>query len=355
MRKIGSDTINLSLIFKPKLHYDDIEYYLKRSGEVQIENDEIYALLEELTDLAYPTKEDEYDKRWEYFYVPIKKGRKTVAIPMWIMEYKEEFFAIIRPLGNFRIKKGNIDTEKFYNNVFTETLRLVPIIKKDESIIQKIVPYDSRTGKIKGCYVLEELLPKSERNDMLESYNKHISSGLQIKETSLNEYLNVASICYNGAYKEESKNLSPVELYKKRADGRDGGMLSIKDWNSKEEFSEWYHGGYSGHPFEIVFSWHRHGIHLYPPHDSSPFYDIRVTNYTYARDFLEMIKAMIEMKVPFEAKNMGEVLNFLTGDTYFTVNNFGEHDLIYIPSREYKQKYFYNIEWDDIKCVKWKA
>jgi hypothetical protein len=371
MSQIKSGIINLSLIFKPKFQYENLEYYLSHTNinDIKIENDEIYILLQELTDLAYPTCEDKYDERWEYFYVPVKKGRKTISIPIWIMRYNEEFFVTVQSFGNFHIKKETEkketekketekkETEKFYKHVFAETLRFIPIIKKDESIIQKTVPYDIRTGRIKGRYIMDELLSKHEKETILEDYGKHILNNHEIKDISLNDYLNVAAICYHAAYKDEAKNLSPVELYKNWADGRDGDMLSIKDWNSNEEFSEWRHSGMhiGSHPFEIVFSWHGHGIHLYPPDESLPCYNIRVTNYAYAQKFIEMIDALIKNKIMFKAHDLESVLDFLTGDTYFIVNKLTEHSFRYIPSREYKQKYFPYIEWDDLKIVKWKT
>jgi len=341
-------------IFKSKIRYDEIIYYLKYFKEIKIENDEIFLLVEELTNLAYPTYEDQYDKRWSYFYIPVGKC-KTIAIPIGIAKYKEEFFVYVQSFGNFHIKKGNIKTEKFYKNIFTEILRFMPIVKKHESILRKIVPYEVRTGRIKGYYILDNLLSQSEKKTILDNYKRHIENNFQIKEISLNDYMNIAAICYNAAYKDEAKNLSPIELYKRWADGRDGGMLSIKDWNSKKEFSEWYDNGQlGGHPFEIVFSWHEHGIHLYPPDNTSPFYIIRVTNYAYAIKFIEMVKKLIEMNIPFKANNLENVLDFLVGDTYFTVNKFGNHDLRYITSKEYRHKYFPYIEWDEIKIVKWK-
>jgi hypothetical protein len=272
------------------------------------------------------------------------------------MEYNKEFFIIVQSFGSFRIKKGDKETEKFYNKIITETLRFVPILKKDERILQRIIPYDIHTGKIKGRHILENLLSQERKEIILDDYQKHIQKNLQATEISLNEYLNVAAICYRSTYKKDSENLSNLEMYKKWADGRDGGMLSIKDWDSKKEFSEWYHSGqYAGsHPFEIVFSWHEHGIHLYPPNEQSLYYNLRVTNYAYAWDFIEMVNTLIKKDIPFSAGKLEEVLNFLAGDTYFNVNRMSEHNFRYIYSREYKQKYFSHIEWDEIKVVKWK-
>lgn len=342
--------------FEPKLHYDDIECYLHSFDERHVENDKVYAMAEELMDLAYPTYEDHIDKRWEYFYVPVGRNRKTIVIPVWIMEYNKEFFVIVQSFGSFRIKKGDKETEKFYRNIISETLRFIPILKKDETILKKMIPYDIRTGKIKGRHILEHLLLQERKKTILDNYQKHIEKNLQIEDISLNEYLNITAICYKSTYKKESENLSNLEMYKKWGDGRDGGMLSIKDWDSKKEFSQWYHSGeHAGsHPFEIVFSWHNHGIHLYPPNEQSRCYNLRVTNYAYAWDFLEMVNTLIKMEIPFNAGKLDDVLDYLAGDTYFTVNRMDEHHFRYIYSRKYKQKYFPHIQWDEINIVKWK-
>ena len=353
MQKIIND-------LRPKLSNEIVEYRLHGHDNICVEDDNVYILIEKLVNIAYPTFEDKYDKRWEYFYLPIKRNRKTVAVPIWIMKYNEEFFLIVQSFGGFHIKKGNENAEKFYYHIISETLKFSSIIQKDESILQKLVPYDIRTGKIKGYHILERLLPLEEKKDLIEKYKNYrtsIENDLITQiEISLNDYMNVAGICYKAAYPEKAENLSNVDMYKKWADGRHGEMLTMKDLDSKKEFSEWYNSGVhiGSHPFEIVFSWHRHGIHLYPPNDSRKYYALIVTNYAYAWDFIEMVSALIEMQIPFEASELEAVLNYLAGDTYFTVNSQGENDFRYTPSRKHKQKYFYDIEWDDLKTVKYK-
>lgn len=356
MMKIRHNVQNLLSNFRPKLSNENVEYHLHGHDNIDIEDDKVYNLTEKLVSTAYPTSEDKYDKRWEYFYVPVKRNRKTIAVPMWIMEYDKDFFVILQSFGSFHIKKGNEDTEKFYYNIISDTLKFSSIIQKDYSILNRLIPYDIRTGKIKGCHILERLLSPQEKKDIYEKYENYSTHKNDLMEISLNDYLNVASICYKAAYPEETKNLSNIDMYKKWADGRHGGMLSIQDWDSKKEFSEWYNSGeYIGsHPFEIVFSWHRHGIHLYPLRDSSHGYKLIVTNYAYAWDFIKMVDALMEIQVPFEAGELEAVLDYLAGDTYFTVNNESDHNFRYEPSRAHKRKYFYDIEWDDITVVKYR-
>ena len=197
---------------------------------------------------------------------------------------------------------------------------------------------------------------KREKTKILQDYQQHLKKNLKILKISLNDYLAVAALCYQAVYKKKAENLSPLQMYKKWADGRDGGMLSLKNWNSKRKFMDWHKNSkwVGSHPFEIVFSWHRHGIHLYPPSLYNSWrYSLRVTNYAYAENFIEMVKALIENKVSFIAQNLEEVLDYLTGETYFTVNEYSDNSFFYTPSQEYKKKFFKHIEWDELKILKW--
>lgn len=183
-----------------------------------------------------------------------------------------------------------------------------------------------------------------------------MKKNLQINNISLNDYLNVAAICYKAAYKKKTKRLSHLELYKKWTDGRHGGMLDIKNPDSKDEFADWHASGrWAGsHPFEIVFSWHRHGIHLYPPDRWKQQYLLTVTNYAYADDFVKMVKSLIKNEIAFQAANLDDVLDFLTGKKYFTVNSYNDLNLNYIPSKEHKKLYFRYIEWEEPNVVRFK-
>ena len=181
---------------------------------------------------------------------------------------------------------------------------------------------------------------------------------MKISQISLVDYLKVCAICYRAAYGKKTKNLSPAEMYKKWADGRDCGMLDIKDKNSEGAFMDWLrnksHCG--GHPFEIIFSSFGHGIHLYPPDSYSPHYFLGVTNYSYAEAFIHMAKSLIKERVPFNAKDLEEVLNYLAGEIYFSVNSSGNifHTFYYEPSKEHKEKYFRHVQWDKIEAPKWR-
>ncbi len=345
-----------SASIEPQITFAELEYYLDRFSERQIENTEIYNLTKRLADGALPSYQDEFDKRWESFYLPVRRKGKLIALPFGILEYKKEFFVHFHLLGRLQIKSGRKKEEEFYKHIFSEALRFMPAIKADGKVLEKLVPYDFRTGKIKGLYLMEKVLSKSNKEKMLKDYAEYVEINQEVREISFNEYLKAASICYSAAFKKEAKSLFPLEMYKRWADKRDGGMLSIKDWNDKKEFMDWLQSGVHGgsHPFEIVFSWHRHGIHLYPPSSYQPYYSLRVTNYAYALQFVKMAKALVKEKIPFRADELKNVLDYLAGETYFTVNSYEEHNFWYIPSREYKKKFFRHIEWDIIKIPEWK-
>lgn len=348
--------------FNPQLAYYEIEPLTGNRISLQgkkIENTSIYNLTRKLTDQAFPTYEDKFDRKWFDFHLPLRRSGKMISLPFGIVEYQKEFYLGFRGLGNLDIKKGRKKTPEEYQTIFEEALRFIPLIKKTKNkILEKITPYDIRTGKILGKYIMEKLMPQKEKKKILENYQKHLAKGLKISQISLNDYLKTAALCYRAAYGEKIKELPPLKMYNQWADGRHGGMLEIKNKRSKKEFMGWLKGGrWAGsHPFEIVFSWHRHGIHLTPPdaHWDRPFYSLQVTNYAYAEDFIRMAKALVKEEIPFQARDLEEVVNYLSGETYFTVNQYDEHMFRYFPSQEYKKKYFHHIKWEELKVPRWR-
>jgi len=357
MRK---SSVSLFTIF-PKISFGEAEYLLRNNSfnGKEINNDEVYNAVKKLTARVFPAYKESEEERWEDFYLPLKRNSKLISIPFKIVEYKKEFFAIFHLLGNLHITKGSRKVEKTYRNVFEETLKFTRLIKKTNGeILKKAVPYDFRTGKIKGRYILEKVFSQKEKRKIMNDYKEHASKKFKGEACSLNEYLHIAGICYRPVYGKKARLLNPLEMYKKWADGRDGKMLSIKDGDSKKAFADWHKRGMwvGSHPFEIVFSWHRHGIHLHPPSSHNNWkYSLRVTNYAYAKDFIKMVKAAIKNNVPFSAYNLEEVLDYLAGETYFTVNCYSDNSFFYTLSREYRKEYFKHIEWDEFKILKWRS
>ncbi len=342
--------------FKPILSFDDADYGLSICNYKSLENSKLHLIVCKIIGTAHPTNEEEYDLFWKYFYLPLRRQGELITIPIRITKYKSIFFINFHLFGGFEVKKGNEHVEEILFEMFEETLRFIPVIKAHgKRFIEKTVPYDIRRGEILGKYIMDEVLPKNERENLLDSYQKHLDTLGEIKEISLNDYLNITSICYKAAFGKKVKGLKPMEMYKKWADGRDEGMLSIKNKNNKDAFSKWHRTrSRGGHPFEIVFSWKSHGIHLYPPRKDYPYYSIKVTNLSYASIFLRMVQALMYKGIPFQAPELDKVVKFLSGETFFKVNEFGDHFIFYIPSLEYRRKYFRHIKWEEIELPKWK-
>lgn len=217
----------------------------------------------------------------------------------------------------------------------------------------KALPYDIRTGRVLGKYVLEDLLPIEKKEEILKLYREYVKKEKRSRAVSLNDYLNTAVLCYRAAFRNKTDGLTAEQMYRKWADGRDCGMLEIKDRKSRKDFGHWldnksYCGG---HPFEIVFSWHGHGIHLFPPYPKKPYFTLRVTDYMYAMLFLEMLRALIQNRIPFKAHELKGVLDYLSGESYFTVNGYAEHHIFYTPE---DRKLLKHIEWDNPRILKWK-
>lgn len=344
--------IVISTKFVPEFNFYGLEYLVRNKREKELKNREVYTLVQKLTEKIEPSLKTEYEKRWEYFFLPVKRSGRLISIPFGIIKYERAFYAYFHFLGSLKISKGKEKIEKDYKDLFKEALRFIPLIKSSRGeVVEKTFPYDLRVGKIKGRYVLEKVMPKEEKQKLAELYDKHLAQNLEVNGTSLNEYLNTAAICYRAAYKEKTKDRTPLQMYKKWADGRDAGMLQIKNADSKLAFAKWRKRGTGlGHPFEIVFSWHDHGIHLYPP-TYCTHYSVHVTNYAYAYVFVEMAKALIKNTVPFRADNFEDVLEFLAGETYFTVNDYDRLPFFYTNSKEDKRRYFKHIEWEKPKIL----
>jgi len=197
------------------------------------------------------------------------------------------------------------------------------------------------------------LLPKEIKEEILTLYKGHAAKMEQQYGCCLDEYLDTAAICYKAAFGSEVTGLTAEQMYKKLADGRDCGMLEIRDRKSKDVFGYWLktESGCGGHPFEIKFSWHGHGIHLFPPQQERHYFLLRVTDYMYAGVFIEIVKALVQNNVAFKAHELDDVLEYLCGESYFTVNAHSEHNIDYDNSY---RKILRNIEWDQPGMLKWK-
>jgi hypothetical protein len=355
----------ISRSFLPKVRYGEVQGYFHLNNELNINNNTFFLKVEELTNKAYPSYKDKFDTKWEYFYLPMKRKGRLICIPFSVVLYKSVYYVSFHGFSAFGCLAVNKGNEKLlyrdYLLFIDEAIRFIPILKEtNNKIIERTFPYDLRRGKIQGKYIYEKdkLMPEEERKEIKAAYKLHLEKKMTINEISLNDYLNTSAICYRATFKQEkTRQLTPLEMYRKWADTRHGGMLDIKDPNNKKEYMQWLNSGiWSGqHPFEIVFSFIQLGIHLYPPGRHRPLYRLSVSNKLLTGEFVLMAAALIKHNIPFEAFRLDEALDYLTGESYLRVNVVGLDTFFYYPSKEYRKKYLPYIQWDKIEVVEWKG
>ena len=73
---------------------------------------------------------------------------------------------------------------------------------------------------------------------------------MNINGINSNQSINTTGLDLFG--KKETENLTPIEKYKKYADGRDNGLAQL-DMHSEEQFEEWYAVGFFDHAWD--FCW----------------------------------------------------------------------------------------------------
>ena len=340
--------------FEPEHSFSQLQQNVPQrvGSQIRMQDSKLYKVVEQLTEKACPTEESAYEKRWNDFYLPFKRKGYFILIPFTVILYEKNFFLCILH-STIEVCKGKEKyDDKFYLGLIKQTLKFCQILRKDPGIVLKAIPYDIRTGRVRGKYVLEDLFPCAKKEEILALYRDYIEKEKKSYGVSLNGYLDTTAICYRTAFGSKTDGLSPEQMYRKWADGRDCNMLDIKNKKSKKVFNYWLDNKSrcGGHPFEIVYSWIEHGIHLYPPYPDRPYFSLRVTNYMYAIPFLEMVKALIQNEIPFEANEIEDVLNYLSGENYFTVNDYDKHYIFYSGDR----KLLRHIEWDEPRMVKWR-
>ena len=341
--------------FEPKYTFSQLKQHLPGQFKSQkIEDSGLYKTVGSLTAQAYPTEKGRYDKRWTAFYLPLKRRQYFILVPMTIILYEKKFFLHFMD-SEIEVSKGK-EKDEFYRGLMAQTLEFTGILKENPRIVTRAIPYDIRTGRVLGKYVMEKpLLLEETKEEVLRLYEDHVKRDEKSGGISLNDYLDTAALCYQAAYGGVVKGLTPEQMYRRLADGRDCGMLELEDNKSEKVFGSWarFSSGCGGHPFEIIFSMHGHGIDLFPPglYEDRSYYVLRVTNYAYATPFIEMVKALIRNRVPFRAHRLEEVLDYMSGDSYFGVNTHAEHGISYFS--EYR-KILKHIEWDEPEMVRWK-
>lgn len=316
-----------------------------------IQDDGVLRSVEALCGKAVPSLQYDDEQQWDSFFVPLNRNGYAIVVPLLLSLYNGCFFLIF-PCGGELEVSGGRDNDAFLSGLIEQTVAFVEIVKKSPEVVLKSLPLDIRTGRVLGRHVMRNVIAAERKNELMDAYEKHLADIREIESVSLNDYLEVAALCYRAAFGGKTEGMTPERMYKAWADGRHGGMLDIPEKGSAEAFRSWqrrYRGG--AHPFEIVYSHADHGIHLYPPDEGRRFYEIRVSNYDYVPAFVSMLSALMAERIPVMAFALPDVLGFYAGESYFTVNKHGKHSFYFDWKAD--RKLIKHIEWDEPHMLRW--
>lgn len=359
---------------EPKFSIEELEKFARK--DESINSKKLYKLIQEFTSEYEPVFHDEYESKWILF-VPTKNDGKTISILITIFfNYHKEYCITVDDLKTsysqaiFITNEEDNPTSEELKHLFDEIESFMQTMKKyGESVIIQTYPYKWRTGRIKRKFITEpeKLLPPEKGKEIVDAYNKHEKKMGELKEISVNDYLNTAFICYTKGFGDKVKErlsyfnrtedeITPELIHELWADQRHGGMLFIEDLDSKEAFMEWFQSRKweGAHPFEIVYSAGVHGITLYPPKEKEPFYRMGVADMFYNNVYLKMVMGLIENKIPFKSHGIEDNVAYATGDAYIKVNysSLREETLQYSDTEEQRKQYFQYIEWDKLPISK---
>lgn len=219
--------------------------------------------------------------------------------------------------------------------------------------VERCLPLACRTGKVERHFTWEKgmksVLPMT-TIERLEELLIGANAVPGLKEMTLDMYLAAVAAAYDAVF-EDLRPLSPLEKYKRRADGRHGGLLDLSPGDPKE-FEQWYHSGrWSGcHPWEIVFG-HPHGIML-APHDEDGrwHFILRVDSLGWYRTAALMAIAVAEKGVPFEFRKGREVIDAMRGVDMVEVGPFWGM-VSFDELREERPDALEHIRWDPIRRI----
>jgi len=78
---------------KPGFNFCEAEYYLGKNSlnPITVKNTGVYNKAKELTEGAFPSSQDKSEKRWDNFYLPLKRAGRKISIPFSVVKYRTDF------------------------------------------------------------------------------------------------------------------------------------------------------------------------------------------------------------------------------------------------------------------------
>ena len=143
----------------------------------------------------------------------------------------------------------------------------------------------------------------------------------RLREMTSALFFNCCRLGYEANQYEGIDNLTAKETYRKHADGRDEGLLSL-DESSTEAFEAWYNDKtrFGGHPWEVCRGGNSTHISLYIRHDEKGWW-LRLAGSSLSRS-VETVKfylALVDRDLPVFLTDGMELAAMLTGKDYIGI------------------------------------
>ena len=216
-----------------------------------------------------------------------------------------------------------------------EITKLKQDVDSYNNYLEQNLSYNKRIGRIKrkdfwnilgdDAIRLNERLG-SERLDKLRKVAdalKNQNYPVIIPRMTANDYFRYCEICYdaNDYFKKSDEILTPLQKYGGMADGRDGGLCSIKG-NSEKAFNDWYHGKkWQGtHPWEICRGGNSTHISLLV-YSNENNWNLILDGSSIIRveETVKMAIALHDNNIPFILREAGEILHMVSGNDYIGI------------------------------------
>lgn len=389
---------------KKKLSSMTVSNYIN-SLEISIRNCHSTALIEkdrmllnELYEILNKIKPTGDDNRHDLWLYALNDRKKKVWFSLCTVEYKE-FKSVW--LGSKRIIEINPNQKEGWPYKMTNLLEwLIESVKeviemlKDgtyNTFIEENLPYKYRQGSIsrktyyemypdevpdyEGCLTKDEIDEFSKVASQFGfSEDGSIESDFTLLAMTSGKFFEICSYGYKENKMKGYETLPPLELYKRFADNRDGGLTKIdmdseKDfllWYSKNDKDKWEEGENPSHTWEVMAGGSRTRAHLvlrkkekgwnlslsgsrtYCTEELVRFYLGLVHNGIYpsfygAKELLS--KVLLEDKLGIVGEEGSTLAYAYGGFPDEDINNF-----IYMPERK-KKLFINNATWYELEKI----
>jgi hypothetical protein len=207
----------------------------------------------------------------------------------------------------------------------SEVQTLLRDLARYNDCIEQDLPLEHRYGRIKRRVLWEQVTGAERLDETLgtaglsrfEAALHGSGAAATIEAMTADDFLGYCTVCYdaNGCFVDAAGPLSPRDKYRRMADGREAGLLSIPGDDSAA-FRAWYEGGTrrGAHPWEICRGGNSTHIALQVVADG-PRWRLYLAGSSHTRvvETARMAIALHEHRVPFTLAEGDAILRMLKG------------------------------------------